>query len=45
VIVSLAPAEYMSAVSNRVIPASTARRTIGSALSSGRNHATAPGSP
>jgi hypothetical protein len=31
VMTSLAPSEYMSAVSKNVTPASTARRTIGSA--------------
>ena len=33
---SLAPCEYMSAVSKKVTPPSTARRTIGSAAASSR---------
>jgi hypothetical protein len=39
VITSVRPAEYMSAVSKKFTPSSTARRTIGSASSSDRNHA------
>jgi hypothetical protein len=42
---SLTPAEYMSAVSKKVTPASTARRTIGSAASADRNHGSSAGSP
>jgi hypothetical protein len=36
---SLAPAEYVSAVSKKVTPPSTAARTIGSAASSSSTHA------
>jgi hypothetical protein len=36
---SLAPFEYMSAVSKKVTPTSTTRRTIGSASSSSSIHA------
>jgi hypothetical protein len=45
VISSLAPCEYTSAVSKKVTPASTARRTIGSAASSSSARGRTAGSP
>jgi hypothetical protein len=42
---SLAPCEYMSAVSKKVNPPSTARRTIGSAAASSSIHGRPESSP
>jgi hypothetical protein len=45
VTISLAPPSYMSAVSKKVMPASTAARTSGSAAASSRCHARRDVSP